>query len=527
VQFCGPLLGVTTGLRSGLEARLREAIRSGQLAEGARLPSSRAYADELGLSRGTVTAAFNQLAAEGYLVAKPGAGTRVARVQRAVPSISRSADAPPRHELRAGTPDTTSFPVPAWLRASRKALNAAAPRTFRYGDPRGQESLRSALADYLSRARGVVTTADNIVVTTSYAQSLALMCVVLRRGSVAMENPGLPYHREIVRRSGLRVIAVPVDERGLDVAGVRADAVVTTAAHQYPTGVALAPDRRVALVRWAQAGGVVIEDDYDGEFRYDRQPIGALQGTAPSQVAYLGGVAKTLGPALRIGWMALPPDLVGPATEAKRYADHHTDALQQVTLAELIASHAYDRHIRAARLRYRRRRDLLLAALDGLPVRVQGVSAGLQALVLLPSDGPSEAEVLTRLEAQGVALEGLAEHWHVPDDRPQGLVIGFGSASERGYPPAVAALRAVLRQALGPVTRGGVWPCSDPAIWPRRCRRWWRRGAAGVEGVGCYQIARGGRSPLASPSASSCSLLRTASRTRLRSSGSGPSSSSW
>jgi GntR family transcriptional regulator/MocR family aminotransferase len=277
-----------------------------------------------------------------------------------------------------------------------------------------------------------------------------LLCIALGRGTVAMEDPGLPYHREIVRRSSLRVVPVPVDDRGLVVDGVRADALVTTAAHQYPTGVSLAPDRRVALVGWARSGGLVVEDDYDGEFRYDRQPIGALQGTAPDHVAYLGTTAKTLGPALRIGWMALPPHLLEPVTEAKRYADHHTDSLQQLTLAELISSHAYDRHIRAARLRYRRRRDLLLDALAGLPVRVQGVSAGLQALVLLPPDGPSEAELLTLAGTQGIALEGLAEHWHAPGDHPSGLVVGFGSSTERAYPAAVAALRGLLSPALSP-----------------------------------------------------------------------------
>ncbi|BEP12544.1 PLP-dependent aminotransferase family protein [Acidothermaceae bacterium B102] len=442
---------MTSGLRVGLEGRLREAIRSGQLAEGSRLPSSRTYAGELGVSRGTVTAAFNQLVAEGYLVAKPGAGTLVARVHRAESATPGASEQPVRlHDLQPGTPDVASFPVAAWLRAGRKALNAAAPRTFGYGDPRGQLELRQALADYLGRARGVVTTPEALVVTNSYAQSLSLLCTALGRGSVAMEDPGLPYHREIVRRRGLRVVPVPVDERGLVVDGLQADAVVTTAAHQYPTGVTLSPDRRVALVRWARGGRLVVEDDYDGEFRYDRQPIGALQGTAPDHVAYLGTTAKTLGPALRIGWMALPQHLLEPVTEAKRYADHHTDSLQQLTLAELIASHAYDRHIRAARLRYRRRRDLLLAGLAGLPVRVQGVSAGLQALVLLPTNGPSEAELLTLADAAGIALEGLAEHWHAPGAHPPGLVVGFGSSSERAYPAAVAALRGVLSQALAP-----------------------------------------------------------------------------
>jgi GntR family transcriptional regulator/MocR family aminotransferase len=439
------------GRRAELEARLRAAIRSGQLAEGSRLPSSRAYAEELGLSRGTVTAAFDQLAAEGYLVSRPGAGTHVASIHRIAAAPDRLSEPPaPRLSLRPGSPDLSSFPVSAWLHASRKALNAAPARAFGYGDPRGLIELRTALAEYLARARGVVTTADQIVVTTSYAQGLSLLCTVLGHGPVGMEDPGLPYHRDIVGRAGLRVVPVPVDERGLIVDGVEASAIVTTAAHQYPTGVALAPDRRVELTGWAQrTQGLVVEDDYDGEFRYDRQPIGALQGTAPDQVGYLGTAAKTLAPGLRIGWMAVPSRLVDPVTEAKRLSDHHTDGLQQLTLAELISSHGYDRHIRAARRRYRRRRDLLVTALRGLDVSVHGVSAGLQALVLLPSSGPAEAEVVALAAAEGLAVDGLAEHWHSPGDHPTGLVVGFAAPTESAYPAAVSALRSVLGHALG------------------------------------------------------------------------------
>jgi GntR family transcriptional regulator/MocR family aminotransferase len=438
------------GRRAGLEAMLRAAVRSGQLAEGSRLPSSRAYAEELGLSRGTVTAAFDQLVAEGYLTSRPGAGTLVAGIHRAATPGGRRVEPPaPRLNLRPGSPDVSSFPISAWLRATRKALNAAPASTFGYGDPRGLVELRTALAEYLARARGVVTTADQIIVTTSYAQGLSLLCAVLGRGAVAMEDPGLPYHRDIVRRAGLRVVPVPVDERGLVVHGLEAAAVVTTAAHQYPTGVALAPDRRVELTGWAErTRGLIVEDDYDGEFRYDRQPVGAMQGTAPDQVGYLGTAAKTLAPGLRIGWMAVPARLVEPVTEAKRLADHHTDSLQQLALAELISSHAYDRHIRAARLRYRRRRDLLVSALAGLDVSVRGLSAGLQALVLLPSGGPGEAEVVALAAAEGLAVDGLDEHWHSPGDHPHGLVVGFATPTESAYPAAVAALRAVLQRAL-------------------------------------------------------------------------------
>ena len=439
------------GQRAALEARLRAAIRSGQLAAGSRLPSTRAYADELGLSRGTVTAAFDQLVAEGYLFSRAGSGTHVAAIPRTPASPERPPEtATARMSLRPGSPDAGSFPVSAWLRAARKALNAAPASTFGYGDPRGLVGLRTALAEYLARARGVLTTAEDIVVTTSYAQSLSLLCSVIEPGVVGMEDPGLPYHRDIVRKAGLRVVAVPVDARGLVVGDIEAKAIVTTAAHQYPTGVALAPERRVALTGWArETGGLVVEDDYDGEFRYDRQPIGALQGTAPDQVAYLGTAAKTLAPALRIGWMALPPGLVAAVTEAKRLADHHTDSLQQLTLAELIASHGYDRHVRAARLRYRRRRDLLVAELSGLPVIVRGLSAGLQALVLLPDGGPSEQDVMAAAAGEGLAVDGLAEHWHATGDHPAGLLVGFASPTESAYPATLSVLRRVLEGCLG------------------------------------------------------------------------------
>jgi GntR family transcriptional regulator/MocR family aminotransferase len=222
---------------------------------------------------------------------------------------------------------------------------------------------------------------------------------------------------------------------------------VVTPAHQYPTGVTLHPARRHALTAWARAtGGLVVEDDYDGEFRYDRQPVGALQGTAPDHVVYLGTASKTLGPALRLGWMVLPPHLVGPVAEAKLYADYHTGAVGQLALADLIATHAYDRHVRACRLRYRRRRDLLLERLssaDGF--RVRGIAAGLHALIDLPPGGLTEPAVLRRASSYGLALGALADHWHTPAaDHPQGLIVGYGTPTEGGYPPALRALTHAL-----------------------------------------------------------------------------------
>jgi GntR family transcriptional regulator/MocR family aminotransferase len=482
-----------TGRRSGLERALRDAIRSGRLAPHARLPSTRALAADLGLSRGTVSAAFDQLVAEGFLTVRRGSGTIVSELpQRPSPAGQErtvgqertasqerpasqempagqgqrdAAERVPRHDLRPGRPDVSMFPVAAWLRATRRALGSARSEAYGYGDPRGRVELRTALAEYLGRARGVLADPGQIVITSGYVQALALLGRVLGAAgtaAIAMEDPGLEFHREIVRRAGLSVLPLPVDERGARtetltaIPGRRAGAVVVTPAHQYPTGGTLHPDRRRALAEWARtAGRLVIEDDYDGEFRYDRQPVGALQGMAPGRVAYVGTASKTLGPALRLGWMVLPDHLVGPVAEEKRHHDNLTEVPGQLTLAEFITSHAYDRHIRSCRLRYRRRRDLLIARLApglgrSLPgLRIGGIAAGLQALLSLPAEGPGERELLARAAQHGLALDGLASHWHQPGDHPQGIVVGFGTPTQRAYPVALDALARVLHAAAG------------------------------------------------------------------------------
>ncbi|MFB7735108.1 PLP-dependent aminotransferase family protein [Streptomyces sp. NPDC056112] len=431
------------GRRAGLEKALRDAVRDGRLAPGTRLPATRRLAAELGISRGTAKAAYDQLVAEGYLTARQGSGTRVAAlpaVDAQEPGAAAHARTP-RFDLRPGSPDVGTFPAAAWLRALRRAIATAPSLTYDYGDPRGRIELRTALSGYLGRARGVIAPPERIVITSGYVQGLALLTRVLDGAEVAMEDPGLPFHREVVRRAGGRVAPVRVDERGVcaqDLGEQRA--VVVTPAHQYPTGVTLHPERRRALTDWARArGGLIVEDDYDGEFRYDRQPVGALQGMAPGQVAYLGTASKTLGPALRLGWVVLPPHLVDAVAEAKLHSDHHTETIGQLALAELIDSHAYDRHIRACRLRYRRRRDQLLDRLGSR--RVRGIAAGLHALV----DVADEAGTLARAEAEGLALGRLADHWHTPGEgRPQGVVVGYGTPRERVYPEALEALAKLL-----------------------------------------------------------------------------------
>ncbi|MFC7550646.1 PLP-dependent aminotransferase family protein [Plantactinospora sp. GCM10030261] len=462
----------SAGRRAGLERALREAIRDGRLATDARLPASRTLAAQLGLSRGTVSAAYDQLIAEGYLTAVPGSATRVARLTGVTPlSAEPGATAPPdgafRYDLRPGSPDVTSFPTDAWLRATRRALAAAPATAYGYGDPRGTVELRTALAGYLGRARGVLATPGRILVTSGSVQALALLAEVLRdeagqHTAIAMENPGLAFHREVVLRRGVPVLPLPVDGCGARTdllstagyAGVRA--VLVTPAHQYPTGVTLHPDRRHALADWARAtGGLVIEDDYDGEFRYDRQPVGAVQQLAPEHTVYLGTAAKTLAPGLRLAWMVPPERLVEPLAEAKRHADAQTEVIGQLTLADLIGSHGYDRHVRACRLRYRRRRDLLVDRLGPpLPGRPapRGVAAGLHALIDLPPSGRSEATVLAAAARQGLALAGLTSHWHPaggdgPVRQPPGIIVGYGTPGTHRYPAAVDTLVRVLRSA--------------------------------------------------------------------------------
>jgi GntR family transcriptional regulator/MocR family aminotransferase len=331
------------------------------------------------------------------------------------------------------------------------------PALHQRTDPRGRVELRVALADYLGRTRGVLTTPEQIVITSGYSQALSLLARVLAdsgASAVAMEDPGHPFHREIVTRAGLRVVPLPVD-----VLGARSDllrtakfrgvaAVVVTPAHQYPTGATLHQDRRRMLAAWAAAtGGLIIEDDYDGEFRYDRQPVGAVQGLAPGSVVYGGTASKTLSPALRLGWIAVPRPLVRAVSDVKRHADTHTASLSQLVVADLVESHAYDRHLKTARLRYRRRRDLLLAKLNSQVPRVQvsGVAAGLHALVRLPVGGPDEADVMKRAGDLGVAIQPLADHWQrAGEHQQQGVIVGYSTPAESAFPAALDALCEVL-----------------------------------------------------------------------------------
>jgi len=444
-------------VRAGLETALRDAVRDGRLHPGARLPASRALAADLGIARNSVAEAYGQLVAEGWLTARTGSGTWVAPHRprpRQAPAAARAETAVPRYDLRAGVPDLGAFPRRAWLAAARAALDAAPDHLLGYPDPRGLPPLRAALASYLARARGVSVTADRIVVCSGFAHGLALICQVLRaRGgtAIAVEQYGAPAHRHIARAHGLRCLALPVDADGAVPRALgRAAAAVLTPAHQFPLGMTLAPRRRRDFIEWATAGGLVIEDDYDGEFRYDRQPVGAMQALAPGHVVYAGTASKSLAPGLRLGWLAVPAPLLDEVVAAKEAAGAHASGLDQLTMAGLLASGGYDRQIRHARLAYRRRRDRLAAAvLRHAPgVEVTGIAAGLHAVLRLPA-GQSEAGVVADAAGRGLAIEGLAGYRTGGTSHGPALVVGYGRPPEHAFTTALARLGAVLAQAAG------------------------------------------------------------------------------
>jgi GntR family transcriptional regulator / MocR family aminotransferase len=441
------------GVRSGLMNALREAVRTGRLVAGVRLPSSRALAGDLGIARNTVAEAYGQLVAEGWLVARQGSGTRVAEGMVSEPEPTSPRDRPeqPRYDLRPGTPDVSMFPRTAWLQASRRALTSAPNEAFGYGDPRGRIELRRMLADYLARARGVRADPERMLICSGYAQGLSVLTDALRSNgakTMAVEEYGFGFHRDVVRRHGLGVVPVPVDEEGARADLLTGEAALLTPAHQMPVGVPLAPRRRAAAIDWARAAdAVLIEDDYDGEFRYDRQPVGALQGLDPERVVYTGTASKSLAPGLRLAWMVLPRSLVEPVVEAKRLVDLHTATFEQLALAEFIASGNYDRHVRRCRLHYRRRRDRLVAALaERAPgVRVTGIAAGLQALLAVPRDADDINDIVARAAAHGLAVSTLDEYRFAPDpDAHQALIVGYGTPPEHAYSGALEILCRVL-----------------------------------------------------------------------------------
>ncbi|MEU3460801.1 PLP-dependent aminotransferase family protein [Streptomyces sp. NPDC006733] len=442
-------------LHDRLAHALRTAIRTGRLTLGAAVPPSRALAEDLGCSRWVVTQAYGQLVAEGYLVARVGSATRVSWTPHTAPPRSSAprtpVRAPIRYDLAPGLPDLRAFPRRRWADAVRTVTGSAVHYDLGLPDPAGHPVLRTTLAQYLQRSRGADAPVHCVSVCAGVTDGLVRTCRALHAEGitdVALEEPGWGRLRDAASSAGLRVHAVPADHDGLrveELVRTPARAVVVGAAHQFPTGTVLSPARRAELVRWARSvDGFVIEDDYDAEFRYDHHPVAVLQGMDPGRVFLLGSVSKTLSPALGLGWLLAPAAL----TQALRAANPVAAAppvLDQLALATFIDRGWYDAHLRAARRRFRSRRDLLVHTLaTHLPhSRVSGTAAGLHLLLHLP-DGTDARAAVQAATAAGLRLADLDTYRTAPSPQ-RALVLGYGNINDTEIPPAVALLTEALR----------------------------------------------------------------------------------
>jgi GntR family transcriptional regulator/MocR family aminotransferase len=475
------LVGLERGngvaLHRQIEVALRDGIRDGRLAPGSSLPPTRTLADELGVSRGVVVEAYSQLVAEGYLRSRGGGYTQVTDdvglARRGddppAPSVATPAPASPARTGAAvrtsatgspalqvdfgyGRANVAAFPRRAWLRSVRRVLIEAADERLAYPDGRGAPELREALAEYLNRVRGTAAAPENVVITNGYAQGVSLLLDVLAaRGArrIAVEDPSSNDDAWLIAaRLGLELVPLPVDDDGIRVEALersRADAVILTPSHQWPTGAVLSADARATLVAWAQrTGALLVEDDYDAEYRYDRAPIGAIQGLAPDRVVYAGTASKTLAPAFRLGWFVLPPDLIDPFAKAKILADRGSPVIDQLAFADFLRRGEFDRHLRRMRPIYRRRRDALIDALSqDLPhLRPTGIAAGLHLVAWLP-DGIAEPAAVQAAASHGVSIAGLTPYRLTPSDQG-GLIFGYSNLEEQTIRRGVGLLKDAL-----------------------------------------------------------------------------------
>ncbi|WP_327089458.1 PLP-dependent aminotransferase family protein [Nonomuraea sp. NBC_01738] len=439
-----PLDRAKGGLAAQIATELRESIRSGRLVAGTRLPATRDLAADLAVSRGVVVEAYEQLVAEGFLLSVTGRGTQVsplgAPARRSAPAAPTGPSQPPHYGHRPTSPDLGHFPRERWLASIRHVLTTAPVDALDYSDPGGVPELRRELAGYLRRVRAADVTEAGVVVVGGVAQGLSLVLHVLGPTTLAVEDPTSQRQLPLLRRAGARVVRVPVDDEGIDVealARTGAKAVLLTPAHQYPTGVVLSPARRAQLIAW---GGMVLEDDYDAELRFDRDPVGCLQGLAPDRVVLSGSVSKSMAPGLRLGWVVAPGSMAETIGLARGELDLGSPVIEQYALAHFLRSGGYDRHLRKMRREYRKRRDALVTALgEHLPeVTVKGIEAGLHAYLELPPgwDEAVAAEEATRL---GLPAEGVAPMRERPG--PPAVVVGFARLPAHRAAPAVRALK--------------------------------------------------------------------------------------
>ncbi|MFH8290279.1 PLP-dependent aminotransferase family protein [Streptomyces sp. NPDC018059] len=443
-----------------LRSALREAVRSGRLASGTRLPSSRELAADLGVSRGLITETYEQLTAEGYLRSDRGSGTWVGGAARAAAPAVRDRAPRPGHarvDFLPGVPDLSLFPRAAWATAHRRVLADLPHHMLGYPDPRGLPRLRTVLADLLVRRRGVVADPERVVVCSGVAQAMTLLALALRaRGhsAVGVEAPGSPEHETLIAAAGITPVGIPMDDEGVESGRLRerdVRAVITTPAHQFPSGIAYSARRRAELLDWARSvDGLVVEDDYDGDFRYDRAPVGALQGLDPEHVAYTGSVSKSLAPGLRLGWLLVPDGLADEVVERKRVMDLGNPTLDQALLARFVERGDYDRHLRRCQRAYRDRRDALVAALgEHLPgVRVTGIAAGLHVIARLPDRWGPQDVFLERAAAAGIAVRPLSDYG-TPAGTGVSLVLGYAHLPPARIVEGVRLLAEAVQEPCG------------------------------------------------------------------------------
>ena len=446
-------------LHRQIEVSIRDRIRSGALPAGIPLPSTRALAVELGVTRGVVVEAYAQLVAEGYLTSRGGGYTRVspAATTATPPAPTRTRASAPIVDFGYGRGNLASFPRAAWLRSVRRVLAETPDARLGYLDGRGAIELRSALAAYLNRVRGTNADPETIVITSGYAQTASLLIGVLAAEGarrLAIEDPSAADDaRPIAQQLGMEVIGVPVGDDGVRVDAVAeldADVLILTPSHQWPTGGVLSPEARAEVIAWSRrTDALLLEDDYDAEYRYDRAPIGAIQGLDPERVAYAGTASKILAPGLRLGWVILPPRLVEPFAEAKLLADRGSPVLDQLTFADFLSRGELDRHLRRMRPAYRSRRDALLAALAEHQPELEpaGIAAGLHLVAWLPADLDEEV-VVEAAAREGVAVAGVSPYRLSPAPRG-GLIFGYSDLEPRLIDDGVTRLARAVSSIRG------------------------------------------------------------------------------
>lgn len=474
-------------LYAQLYASLRRAILDGQLSAGARLPSTRTLAGDLGVSRNTVMNAFDQLLAEGYLEAQVGSGTTVTTqlpddLLEARRAVTRQPGPPPRLSARgeilaaarvavsgnegraprpfqSGVPALDAFPYAVWGRLAARAWKVPPPERLAYGHPAGFPPLREAIADYLRLARGVRCDAEQVLVVSGSQQALDLAArLLLDPGdTVWMEDPGYLSARAILGSAGAQVVPVPIDGQGLDVAAgserePEARMVYVSPSHQYPLGVTMSLARRLALLEWAnRVGAWILEDDYDSEYRYSSQPLASLQGLDQGQrVIYLGTFSKVLFPSLRLGYVVVPPALVDAFVAARQLADWHPPSLAQAVVADFMREGHFVRHLRRMRALYEERQALLIDAVRrelGDLLEIGPAEAGMHVAAWLPP-GVDDRALASDLRAAGIIASGLSRFALQPMDRG-GLVLGYAAFDADTIRDAVRRMAAVIHSTLG------------------------------------------------------------------------------